>query len=254
MLVSKNNILDLDTRQRIYDYIEKNPGMHSRELSRNMNIPLTTLRYHLNVLKKKELIEAKHIGSYKKFFVSGKVCNLDKELLTLFRKKIPCRMFLFLSYSSACNQKDLSEELEVDPALISYHLKKMLKLGIIEKAPVENGLLFPFNNKISQVYWEKQTVGREIYYRVKDNNQITLRICRLLVKNKDSIEDKVLIEAFLDFYKYCMKYGITDKQLIKNYKKKIIERNGEKKIYAKKPENDLGIKLILEFLKPPFCA
>ena len=44
--------LKLETRRKIYTHILKAPGLHEREISRVLNIPLSTLDYHIQFLNK----------------------------------------------------------------------------------------------------------------------------------------------------------------------------------------------------------
>jgi predicted transcriptional regulator len=73
---------EIETKRRIYNFILKNPGLHMRELSRKMNIPYSTLKYHLYYLKNRELIIVRPSGKYYRFFVSNK--NSVIEILPFF--------------------------------------------------------------------------------------------------------------------------------------------------------------------------
>ena len=55
--------LELESRRKIYEAIEKVPGIHFRELNRRLGIPLGVIEYHLKYLEQHELIVAKHVGS-----------------------------------------------------------------------------------------------------------------------------------------------------------------------------------------------
>ena len=46
----RNVILELEKRRKIYNYILTNPGLHFNEIVRGLQIPKTTLEYHLNYL------------------------------------------------------------------------------------------------------------------------------------------------------------------------------------------------------------
>ena len=252
-MISRKNILELNARQIIYNYIKENPGQHLREVSRNIDIPFTTLRYHIRVLLNLELIELKFIDHNKKFFASGEVNNLDKQLLSIIRKKIPFRIYMQFLFSGMSTQKELSEELEVDPATISYHLKKMIKLGIIEQAPIENGNVYPFLNK-NFVFKDRKPAGREIYYRRKYGNQFQIRIYRLIITNKDSIKDKDLIESFINWLNSLCNIGLLNKKINKSSDKKVNNVNYEQKHWKNISFCHNIINACEEIIRPPFCA
>jgi len=59
-MISKKNILKLEIRRKIYDFVDKNPGLHVREISRRMDIPINTLIYHIKYLKKLDVTAPRH--------------------------------------------------------------------------------------------------------------------------------------------------------------------------------------------------
>ena len=95
-MISKEDILKLETRRNIYDFILKNPGLHLREISRRANIPLGSLNYHLNFLNKNELIVTKYDPRYLRYYVKQTVGKKDKEIINLLRQEIPLRIVILL--------------------------------------------------------------------------------------------------------------------------------------------------------------
>ena len=139
-MISKRNILNFETRRKIYEFVENNPGLHFNEISRRIEIPRTTLFHHLRVLEKQDLIELRYKGEYKYVYPKNELGAKEKEILELLRKKIPCIILLHFFFSHSCSQIELSRDLNLHPSTVSYHLKKMMKMGIIEVATAENVL------------------------------------------------------------------------------------------------------------------
>ena len=67
-MITTRNIMKLEPRQKIFNYIQKYPGMHLRDISRQTNIPKTTLVHHLKYLKK----QFNQNGHRNLFFLSDK--------------------------------------------------------------------------------------------------------------------------------------------------------------------------------------
>ena len=185
-MISKENILDLQMRREIYDFILKNPGLHERELSRRIEMPKTTLRYHINYLMKYDLVVIKPDGGYSRFYVTQKVGKRDKEILNLLRQETPRKIVIMLltpgpgdifidketrreaykkpeTYFKTYSKKELIEltkhwhgpnvsqfRLDKHYTTIDFHLRKMLDADLIEKVKV----------------------GREKKYRLKDEDMI----------------------------------------------------------------------------------
>ena len=52
----KDEILENENRKKIYETIERSPGIHLREIQRILDMPLTTLEYHLSYMTRKKII------------------------------------------------------------------------------------------------------------------------------------------------------------------------------------------------------
>ena len=63
-MILEDEILKLETRREIYNFILEYPGLHLREISRRTNIPLGSLGYYIKSLKKYGLIETKKDQKY----------------------------------------------------------------------------------------------------------------------------------------------------------------------------------------------
>jgi DNA-binding transcriptional ArsR family regulator len=251
-MISKKNILDFEARRKIYEFIEKNPGLNVNEISRRIEIPVATLLHHLRILEKQELVELKSKGKYKIAYTKNDLGVQDKELLELLRKKIPCRILIHFFYSPVCSQTELSRELDIHPTTVSYHLKKMVKIGIIEEALVENGMIDPYKNPKFPKLMSGTPRTSEIFYRRK-NVKIFLAIGRIMIAHKNSLADTQYIDEYFSYLK-----SLNEGEFIKNFKKYaekiVVEKNGKKVTYLKVPSEEEFYDFFLEFFKPPFCA
>jgi len=242
-MINKKNILKFEQRQKIFNFIEKNPGLHLREISRRLNIPFTTLLYHINYLKKLGTISEKKEKGYKRLYAKEEIGSEDKEILAILRQKIPCRIILYLLFKFSFSRKELCEELNEKPAILSYYIKKMLDMGIIVEADVEDGKIYPFpkkeDNKSNEkaVYIDKRPIGREKFYR-RGTNKILFKVYRILITHKNSIADKKFIDSYVDFYT-----SIIELEKIENNTKP-----------NKIPSEDSVFELINNFIKPFFAA
>jgi len=183
--MKKSEIFELESRQCLYTYIKNNPGLHLRELSRRLHISYHNLRYHVNYLKKLNLIAIKSDNSYSRLYVTNKIGLYDQKILNIIRQKIPRYIILVLHMWIALTEKELSEYLEKHPTTIEYHLKKLLRRDVIEVAPVKYG--FTLTNIPNKIL-ERSPIHNEILYRLKDPYLID----KLLISYKKSLfKDKI---------------------------------------------------------------
>jgi DNA-binding transcriptional ArsR family regulator len=199
-MISNVNILKLETRKEIYDYILKNPGLHLRELSRNIDISFGSLRHHLNYLEKQGLITTKVDHRYTRYYVTKSVGKSEKEILNLLRQETPSRIIILMltpgpgeifvdkktqekeMLKPSAHMKTYSKEelinltrywtgpygkffhLHKHPSTVNFHLKKLLDIGLVEKVKI----------------------GRKMKYKIKDENLIW----SLFIKYKDTLSIK----------------------------------------------------------------
>jgi len=225
----EEDLLKLETRKKIYDFIFNHPGLHFGKISRELNIPKTTLNYHLKHLIKKEMIIKQKEGRYQRFFTSHKVSNHDKNILNLFRQETPRNIILYLLVNVAVTQIELSENLEKHPTTIEFHLKKLVRLNLLNSFKAENGKIVVPRSKTNKVI-EYKTKSNEIVYKLKSPIELyeilttykksffkdkkiiaTIDIIEDAIEskflenvpnktNKDLYNDKDFIEIFLNFF------------------------------------------------------
>jgi len=196
-MISKKNILNLEARNKIYNFISKNPGLHFRGLSRSMNIPATTLRHHLKYLDRQKLVSVASEKGYKRYYITNRLSKQEKQILTLFRQEVPRKIFLYLFWIPVCSKIELSRMLEKNPSTIAYHLKKLEDMDLIEALPVKNGFVHLWD---SRYVIRTSSNSNEIIYGFK-NGEISLSVYKIFIVYNSSLSDRKLVNTIL----YCMR-------------------------------------------------
>lgn len=182
------NVIELRSRQKIYDTIKKFPGLHLRELIRKVGYSNGTVRYHLKYLKKRELIIEKIQDNYKRYFVSDEISSIEKELMGFIRQKIPRYIIINIMFNMAASRTKISSDLEESPEVVGYHLQKLYDAGIIKKAKVENGYISFNDAKVK--YKEYNAKTSEVVYILSDYPKIN----DFFIIKKDWFEDAITAE------------------------------------------------------------
>lgn len=235
-MISEKNILKLEKRRKIYDFIDKYPGLNVREISRKLNIPLTSLTYHLKYLKKLDLIKESREGKYKKIFISYKMGAEDKKILSLLRNENSSKILFYLFLFLSCSQIEISRELNIPPPTVSYYLKKMVDMEIIEEIPVVNGRIYPFPKESR--YIERKPHKSEKFYRRK-NQQVVDTFFRLMLAHKSSLKNQEIIDILIDIWQ--------------TYKAARGSDPIEKFVKIDDQINNI-VGLLYDYFRPPFCA
>lgn len=161
----KDEILKNERRSKIYHCIKENPGLHLRSLQRCLNIPLTSLQYHLNYMVRKKIIYEEKSENYTRYY-----CELlerrDREILSFLRQKRLREIVLLVLLNKKVNSQLIAETLDLSPSTISFYLNYL----------VENGIL------------EQTKIGYENIYTLKEE----IRIEKILVAYQQSFVDKMV--------------------------------------------------------------
>ena len=152
----KFNILRIERRREIYNCILNNPGLHLGEISRKLEIPKSTLYYHLNFLEKYGFIVKRENGRYVHYYITNNIGEEDKKIIGLLRQEMPYKIILYLFSNPESCQRKISRHLNRHPTTIAFHLEKLDNLETLDKHPI----------------------GNKIQYKLRDSNYLT----KLLMK------------------------------------------------------------------------
>ena len=144
--MEKGGIFDNNIRTNIYEFILKNPGLHMSALSRKMNIPKSTLNYHLKCLIDDDYINQKHDGKYIRYYVRNTIGEHEKKLINIIRQYVPLRILLLLFLEPNATQKQIGKYLDRHPTTISFHMDKLIEIGLIESISCGNHIRYQLKN------------------------------------------------------------------------------------------------------------
>jgi predicted transcriptional regulator len=153
-------LLNLEKRRKIYNYIKKHPGLHFREVSRVLKIPKTTMDYHLFYLKKHGLITEQTENGYLRYYASKDIGQINKKILNVLRQDVPRSVILYLLMYPNKSQAQILKfakswndhpskigcHLNKHHTTISFHLKKLLKMDVIEAFQKGNEVKYGVKN------------------------------------------------------------------------------------------------------------
>ena len=197
----RDEIFTLELRRQIYQNILKYPGLHLRELSREMNLPKSTLVYHINHLLKRNMISINDSSGYERFFIKEEFNNKNKKLIALIREKVPHNLILYFCLYQKTNQRELidfakrwenhpskiAKSLNKHPTTLSYHLNKLVELGIIDRIQKGNEVMYSLND-IEGIYdllitYNKRLFGnnfKKVIKWMQDDSGTTLIVDKVM--------------------------------------------------------------------------
>lgn len=161
----KDEILENENRRKIYETVEHAPGIHLREMQRILDMPLTTLEYHLSYMVRKKIIYSETDTHYKRYYVKP-LGEEDRKVISALRQKRLREIVLLILSQGKAKYQFMADYLKVPHSTLSFYLKYL----------VDNGILL------------KDKIGYETIYTVKDEDKVV----KVLVAYKASFLDKLI--------------------------------------------------------------
>jgi predicted transcriptional regulator len=166
----KDEILENEKRRKIFTVIEASPGIHLRELQRILDMPLTTLEYHLSYMTRKGIIFAETEVHHKRYYTKP-LDPEDKKVLAALRQKRMREIVLTVLANEKAKYQLLADRLKLSHSTLSSYLKYLVNKNILIR----------------------EKIGYENLYTVGDED----RVAKVLIAYKPSFLDK-LVDKTLD--------------------------------------------------------
>ena len=116
----------------IHELIVQTPGITLREIQRRTGFALGVIQYHINRFDDSD-IESLYLGRCKHFFGSRPHFSATEKtgLAAVRNQKIRSILHCINSKNQARRQKDIAEETGLSKFLVSYYIKQLKQLGIV---------------------------------------------------------------------------------------------------------------------------
>lgn len=124
--------LELEVRRKIYNLINKSPGLHFREIQRRLALATGSLDYHIHFLYKHGLLRQEKDGKYTRYYPLTKNWGKqEKDILSLLRQKRIRHILIFLLERRSAAASDISTSLAMTPSTLSWYLKQLTEKNVI---------------------------------------------------------------------------------------------------------------------------
>jgi predicted transcriptional regulator len=120
----KEVILENQRRKKIYDFLVSNPGFHMRELQRRLNLPLTSLEYHLDYMVRKNILIRERDGRFTRFYAKL-LDEKDEEAISILRQRKLREIIMLMIAKNGITYHDLQEIMKLPSSTLSYYLKQL---------------------------------------------------------------------------------------------------------------------------------
>jgi predicted transcriptional regulator len=150
--LSRSDILENETRKKIYEFIIKNPGAYFNRIVSELEINKAVVVWHIEMLEKFAFIKKEKIENHEIFFeVNFNVKNKKFRFLTTKEKTREIIAYL-KHHDYGITKTHLSNELGMHHNTISKYLQQLENFNIvISKKPYKNTLYFLNENLLESL-------------------------------------------------------------------------------------------------------
>ncbi|MBD3198113.1 MAG: winged helix-turn-helix transcriptional regulator [Candidatus Lokiarchaeota archaeon] len=124
-------IFENEIRKKIIKAILENPGIHTNELLRELDLAKGQLQWHLEILLSNNIIKTKKLGQYTTFYSKLKNNHLDYTKILISKSDTTSNILYLIKKNPGINSKTISETLNLSRSSVKYHIDKLVKNKII---------------------------------------------------------------------------------------------------------------------------
>ncbi|MEA3137214.1 MAG: hypothetical protein QOC71_1495 [Thermoplasmata archaeon] len=167
--IDDSDLLEHPLRSQIFQVIQTNPGIHASGLARQVGAGWGTITHHLEKLEKGHLVAIRKVNNQKCFFENGgKVSRQDMAVIGAVKGDTAGDIASFVTSHPMTSQKQMAESLDLSPALVSFHVKKLVNLGVLDKVRHGKETLLTTSEALRRVLAAEQNPA--VHAEIKDES------------------------------------------------------------------------------------
>lgn len=111
--------------------IINNPGVHLRKIYHDLDIPLGTLRYHLEQLEKNGKISSEKIFMSRCYFPIRYFLKNDRNTLKILHNETTREILMYLIEKTCAHQNEIVGNIGITAPSVNWHMQRLSSLGIV---------------------------------------------------------------------------------------------------------------------------
>jgi DNA-binding MarR family transcriptional regulator len=124
--LKREQLLDHRIRNKLYAYIQKNPGTHYRKIMDDLDLHMGTTTHHLNMLEQQQYIKSAQDGMYRRFYPYG--MQPDHKLIL---SDVQAKIVDEIKLNPGISQVNIARNIGVARKVVNYHVKILSDAGFI---------------------------------------------------------------------------------------------------------------------------
>jgi predicted transcriptional regulator len=137
--ITPENVLENESRRRIFDFIKENPGTHLRATADALDLSTTNVLWHLRKLEDAELVNHKKFEGYKLLYPTEGGQDSKKEAIAsaVLRNENAQAILEYAHSNPGAHQRAIARALDVNHGTVRWHLRKLEEAGLVDEMEKE---------------------------------------------------------------------------------------------------------------------
>ncbi|MDX1611236.1 MAG: winged helix-turn-helix transcriptional regulator [Candidatus Thermoplasmatota archaeon] len=142
--VTKDNVLENETRADLYDFLGEKPGTHLRGIADELDLSTTNVLWHLRKLEDADLVRSKKLEGYKVFYrvEGGQEGKRRAMASSVLRNENAQSVLEYISAHPGAHQREIARALDVNHGTVRWHLRKMLNTDLLLQVRREHAIQY----------------------------------------------------------------------------------------------------------------
>lgn len=131
-LLNRDEILENDLRARVIQHLFEQPGSYLGKIGRELSVPTSTLKYHLNILRSFDLVTTVKKGRCRHYFPRRRrYTDLEKRMYAALEHAPTRRIVSILYRNPGISQGGLVRETGLSQSTVAWHMAKLEDMNLI---------------------------------------------------------------------------------------------------------------------------
>jgi len=145
-LLERQQLMDNELRERIMDLLVASPGCYLGKMGRDLGVPTSTLKYHLNILRSFDLVTTVKKGRCRHYFPKRRrFSDHEKRMFAALEHAPTRRMVELVRTTPGVSQAGLVQMTGLSQSTVAWHMGKLEEMALLlsERRGVKEYYLTP---------------------------------------------------------------------------------------------------------------
>lgn len=131
-LLERGELMDNQLRERIMDLLTSSPGCYLGKMGRDLGVPTSTLKYHLNILKSFDMVTTVKKGRCRHYFPKRRrFTDHEKRMFAALEHAPTRRMVELVRINPGVSQAGLVQMTGLSQSTVAWHMGKLEEMGLL---------------------------------------------------------------------------------------------------------------------------